>query len=72
MQEELTTTGLSSSVDNLAGLRRGGRRLGERGKVKPRVVKRPQPKSFRDASWTVDSSWEFIGIQLETLNFQIF
>ncbi|KAL1138494.1 hypothetical protein AAG570_008557, partial [Ranatra chinensis] len=60
-KEELNTTGLSSSVDNLAGLRRGGRRLGERGKAKPRIVKRPQAKGYGDASWTVDSSWEFIG-----------
>ncbi|XP_073980970.1 src homology 2 domain-containing protein sprint isoform X4 [Rhodnius prolixus] len=63
-KEELTLSGLSSSVDNLiSGPRRMGRRMGllERGKGKPKIAKRIQCKNFSEASWAVDSSWEFIG-----------
>ena len=63
-QEELSITGLSSSVDNLVGPKRLGRRIGilERGKSKPKVAKRPQGK--HSETWAVDSSWEFIGKSL--------
>ncbi|XP_014246895.1 protein sprint isoform X2 [Cimex lectularius] len=62
-KEELSLTGLSSSVDNLVGPRRLGRRIGilERGKGKPKISKRFQGKSLPENSWAVDSSWEFIG-----------
>ena len=69
--DELTTTPMSSSVDNLAVLKmsRNGNANQQnvnrpRGKpVQPPRV-RPKPvrgKCFNDTSWTVDSSWEFIG-----------
>ncbi|KAK9512437.1 hypothetical protein O3M35_000871 [Rhynocoris fuscipes] len=66
-KEELTISGLSSSVDNLIGPRRMGRRMGllDRGKGKPKLAKRPQCKNFSEASWAVDSSWEFIGNEEE-------
>ncbi|XP_014281699.1 protein sprint isoform X4 [Halyomorpha halys] len=66
-KEELSFSGLSSSVDNLIGPRKLGRRIGliERGKGKPKIAKRPQGKNFSDTSWAVDSSWEFIGNEEE-------
>uniref|UniRef100_A0A1B6C8N4 Protein sprint n=1 Tax=Clastoptera arizonana TaxID=38151 RepID=A0A1B6C8N4_9HEMI len=66
-KEELCTTGggLSSSVDNLAALRHSRRSDPSKTKAKPvqppRVTIRPIGKTFHDTSWTVDSSWEFIG-----------
>uniref|UniRef100_A0A0K8SRC7 Protein sprint n=3 Tax=Lygus hesperus TaxID=30085 RepID=A0A0K8SRC7_LYGHE len=64
-KEELSISGLSSSVDNLVGPKRLGRRIGilERGKSKPKVAKRPQGK--HSETWAVDSSWEFIGNEEE-------
>jgi len=69
--DELTATPLSSSVDNLALLKNsknGGTNQQNinrpRGKpVQPPKVrpKNIRGKCFNDTSWTVDSSWEFIG-----------
>ncbi|XP_046384100.1 protein sprint isoform X2 [Ischnura elegans] len=57
---------LSSSVDNLSQLVRGAGR-GARGKPvqPPRVGGRGGHRPFHDASWAVDSSWEFIGNEEE-------
>ncbi|XP_044581676.1 protein sprint isoform X2 [Cotesia glomerata] len=53
---------ISSSVDNLTSNRLGGK---ENKKIYPRAkpVQPPKvrPKISNDTSWTVDSSWEFIG-----------
>jgi len=69
--DELTTTPLSSSVDNLAVLKtsRNGNANQQnvnRPRGKPVQPPRVRPKTvrgkcFNDTSWTVDSSWEFIG-----------
>ncbi|RZF37491.1 hypothetical protein LSTR_LSTR013728 [Laodelphax striatellus] len=68
-----TTTGLSSSVDNLVTARHhvppiapsGGTKLTRAKPVRPPKVggvpSRPGAKIFSDTSWAVDSSWEFIG-----------
>lgn len=61
-ESEDKTPLISSSVDNLA------KRLGAREvkKMMPPAAKpvqppRIRPKHFHDTSWTIDSSWEFIG-----------
>ncbi|XP_046663899.1 protein sprint isoform X2 [Homalodisca vitripennis] len=62
-KEELCTSGngLSSSVDNLAHLRHSRHKGRAKPVQPPRVGFRAAGKSFHDTSWTVDSSWEFIG-----------
>ena len=51
---------ISSSVDNLAK-RLGTREIKKIPRAKPVQPPKVRTKIFNDTSWTVDSSWEFIG-----------
>lgn len=61
-----TNQGFSSSVDNIPLLRNSKRDPLKTGKPveTPRVG---PPKRGQDGSWAVDSSWEFIGNENETI-----